>query len=254
VAKKYGVKVVCIPMHESMTPALNQADLMICTCHEAWRKSTHPNKRFLFLPIGRDMFEYRNRTGHTFVTNAGYGGVHDRRQVGKVTTAFAQLKDPEARLIVRSQSDWWPDNLAKDERITYIEHDYPKPSDIYEDGDISILPLAYGGYERGVLESMVSGMPCLTTNADPMNLYQHNPDLLIEPSKTWNLNSKWVKNTAYHEVSVDDLKQKLEWLLEIDTAKYSAEARKQAEAQTWESDIPYKDIWLETLEELCTAR
>lgn len=252
VAKKYGVKVVAIPMHESMTTSLNQADLMVCTCYEAWRKSTHPNKRLLFLPIGRDLFEYRNRTGHTFVTNAGYGGVHDRRQVSKVTHAFEELEDPEARLIVRSQSDWWPDDLAKDARITYIEKDYPEPSDIYEDGDISILPLAYGGYERTVLESMLSGLPTLTTNADPMNLYQHNRDFLIEPHEIWTLNSRWVRDTDYHEVSVDDLKEKLEGLLTIDTARYSQEARRQAEAQTWESeDIDYKSLWLETLGSLC---
>jgi len=234
-------------MHESMPELLYRADMMICTCYEAWKKSYHENKKLLFLPIGRKLFPYRNRKGHTFVTNAGYGGVHDRRQVSKVTHAFKELEDPKARLICRSQTKHWPENLAEDDRITYITKDYPEPKDIYKNGDISILPLAYGGYERGILESMLSGMPCLTTDRDPMNLYQFDKDFLIEPKKSWTLNSSWVHNTTYHEASVEAIKERMEWLLRIDTSKYSRWARKQAEAQTWESSIDYKGLWLETL-------
>jgi len=253
VAREHGVKTVAIPMHESMPDLLYESDMMICCCEEAWQKSRHPNKKMLFLPIGRKLFEYRNRTGHTFVCNTGYGGVHDRRQAGKVTNAFKRVKDPDARLIVRSQTNNWPPKLAKDERITYITKDYPEPKDIYEEGDISILPLAYGGYERGILESMLSGLPCLTMDADPMNLYQHNADFLVKPDRIWILTSGWVHNTNYNEASVDSLRKKMEWLLTIDTSRYSREARRQAEAQTWESkDIDYVGTWRETLEELCS--
>ena len=140
---------------------------------------------------------------------------------------------------------------SDDKRITFIEKNYPHPADIYEDGDIAILPIAYGGYERSILESMASGMPTLTMDADPMNQYQHDPDLLVEPSRQYEFSEQWVFDTIYSEVSVGVLRAKMEWLLTIDTAKYSRRARRQAGAQSWESkDLDYKNAWLETMEEL----
>ena len=251
-AKKLGVKTVAIPMHETISAGrLNPADLMICTCQEAWRKATHRNRRMLFLPIGLGLFKYRERTGHTFVTNIGYAGVNDRRQSGAVVRAFERVQDPEARLIVRCQQRFPNGCKSFDRRITFVKHNYPHPSDIYENGDISILPIAYGGYERSILESMASGMPVLTMDADPMNQYQHNPDLLMRVADRHKLSQQWVVDTYYNEVSIPELTKRMEWLLTIDTARYSREARRQAVAQSWEStDIDYGSIWMGALEEL----
>ena len=249
-AKKHGAKTVAIPMHETNTSKrLGEADLMICTCKEAWRKSTHGNKRLLFLPIGLGLFEYRERTGHTFVANLGYGGVNDRRQSAKIVKAFEQVRDSKARLIIRCQQKFPKGCESNDGRIKFINKNYAHPADIYKDGDISILPIAYGGYERSILESMASGMPTLTMDADPMNLFQHDPDLLVEPSRQYEFSEKWVLDTIYNEVSVEALRAKMEWLLTIDTAKYSRRARQQAKAQSWESeDINYKTAWMEAFE------
>jgi hypothetical protein len=102
---------------------------------------------------------------------------------------------------------------------------------------------------------MASGMPVLTTNADPMNLFQHDKNLLIEPCEKKMYSGEWVKGTLFNRISVEDMKAKLEWLLTIDTPKYSHWARKQAEAQSWElSPIDYKSAWIETLEKLCHER
>lgn len=253
--KKLGIKTVAIPMHETISASrLDPADMMICTCQEAYRKSTHSNIKRLFLPIGLDLFVYKERTGHTFVTNIGYAGVHDRRQSATVIKAFEMIKDPKARLILRCQHEWPTNCKSNDKRITFIKKNFPHPSDIYKDGDISILPIAYGGYERSILESMASGMPCLTMNADPMAMYQHDKDFLIEPYTILELSMQWVVNTYYNTVSIDDLYKKMMWLLTIDTAKYSKQARRQAVAQSWESkEIDYKSEWIRTLEELVAS-
>ncbi len=251
-AKKLGIKTVAIPMHETISASrLNPADLMICTCQEAWRKATHKNRKMLFLPIGLKLWKYRERTGHIFVTNIGYGGVNDRRQSARIIQAFEQLKSPDARLILRCQRDWPVGCRSSDRRITFVKKNYPHPSDIYEDGDIAILPIAYGGYERSILESMASGMPVLTMDADPMNQYQHNPELLMKPAKIYKLSHQWVIDTYYNEVSVSDLTERMKWLLTIDTARYSRAARAQAVAQSWEcEEIDYRSVWMETLKEL----
>jgi len=102
VARGRGVKTVGIPMHESRASVGMQPDLLICTSCEAWRKSNHPNKRLMFLPIGSELFPFRQRTGHTFIHNIGYGGVHDRRQTAAVVKAFQELENPKARLILRT--------------------------------------------------------------------------------------------------------------------------------------------------------
>lgn len=245
-ARKHGVKIVGIVMHETYMVARLEADLLICPCETAWKK-VRGNKKLMFLPIGLELFPFKLRKGHTFVASIGYGGVHDRRQVAKTVEAFRGLKDPEARLIINSQADLPKGVNIKDKRITLNLETFPLPKDIYAEGDISILPMAYGGYERGILESMASGLPCLTLDADPMNLFQHDPDFLIEPHRSWVLNGKWVRDTVYNEVSAEDLRKKMEWLLTIDTAAYSRRARAQAQAQSWESEIDYRGLWLETL-------
>lgn len=57
-------------------------------------------------------------------------------------------------------------------------------------------------------------------------------------------------NTIYNEVSAEALRAKMEWLLTIDTADYSRRARAQAEAQSRESSIDYKAVWMKTLEDV----
>jgi glycosyltransferase involved in cell wall biosynthesis len=245
IAHKYGCKVVGIVMHETYMVSRLEADLLICPCETAWKKS-RGNRCLMFLPIGLELFPFKLRTGHTFVASIGYGGVHDRRQVAKIVEAFRGLKDPDARLIINSQAALPKGVRLNDRRITLNKTTYPLPKDVYAQGDISIAPMAYGGYERGILESMASGLPCLTVDADPMNLFQHDSDFLLEPCKKWVLNDAWVRNTVYNEVSAEALRRKMEWLLTIPTAEYSRRARKQAEAQSWESGN-YKRLWLETL-------
>lgn len=252
IAHRHNCKVVGIVMHETYNVTRLAADALICPCETAWSKALG-KKYLLFLPIGLSLFPYRERTGHTFNASIGYGGVNDRRQIAKVVPAFRSLDDPNARLIINSQASIPMGVNVKDDRITVNHKTFPEPKDVYAEGDISILPIAYGGYERNILESMASGMPCLTMDADPMNLFQHDPDFLIQPCKKWILNGQWVANTVYNEVSIEDLKAKMEWLLTIDTEKYSLRARAQAEAQSWESEeIPYRQTWLDTLERVCS--
>lgn len=250
-AKRYGIRTVAIPMHETFASSRLAADLLICPCFSAWEKA-RGNKVLLFLPIGLELFPYQERTGHTFVVNIGYAVHGDRRQSAVVVEAFRRLPNPEARLILHSQQAWPDGAVVDDPRIEYRLGNNEHPSDNYRDGDILLAPMAYEGYGRTVLEGMASGMPVLTTDADPMNLFQHDPDLLVEPCERFHWSGRWVKGVVYNRISVEDMQRKLEWLLTIDTAKYSRRARKQAEAQTWESgDIDYKSLWIKALKGVC---
>jgi len=250
-AGKRGIKTVAICMHESWTlRQLRTSDLIICPCYEAKRKVelTGGNGKLLFLPISIKAFPFKQRTGHTFTQNLGFNEFNDRRQTAKLVKAFSLLEDPDARLILNSQGNWPKGTQILDPRIEYRYRNVSDPADNYSDGDISILPMAYEGYGRTVLESMASGMPTLTTNADPMNLFQHDTDFLIDPCSRQERSGRGIKNTVFNEVSVGALKKKLEWLLTIDTAAYSLKARRQAIAQSWESeDIDYRSVWIEAL-------
>jgi len=247
-ARKHGAKTVGIPMHETLSAERLESDLLICTCSSAWKKTRAARKSFLFLPIGLKLFPFRERTGHTFVVNIGYGCLADRRQSAKVVEAFKRIHDPAARLILHSQERWPAGVKVDDPRIVYQLGTKPEPADVYAEGDILLAPIAYGGYERSILEGMACGMPVLTVDADPLHLYQHDPNFLIPPAKQWLLNKKWVTNTVYNEVTVDQLQERMEWLLTIDTAKYSRRARAQAEAQSWESkEIDYYGTWIKAL-------
>jgi glycosyltransferase involved in cell wall biosynthesis len=249
--KERRKKLVGIVMHETYKPEL-QADAFVCPSASAWAK-VEGRKYYLFLPISVDDYPYKRRQGKVFLSNLGYGGVNDRRQFGKVVKAFSGLKDPKAKLIVNTQVAPPVGVSVDDPRIEVRQGNKPLPKDIYEDGDISILPIAYGGYERGILESMASGLPCLTMDADPMNLFQFNPDFLIKPDRYWILDGGWVRNTLYAEASAESIREKMEWLLTIDTEEYSQQARRMAEAQSWESrDIDYVGEWSRMLEDVCS--
>lgn len=247
IAPKYGCKTVAVPMHETFSAKRLAADLLICPCPTAYEKAHQQRKKLLYLPISIEPFPFRKRTGHTFVMNIGYGYLADRRQVGVVVKAFKRLGT--GRLILHAQQRW-PQGIEPDDdkRITWSLEERKHPRENYVDGDILLAPMAYEGYGRTVLEGMASGMPVLTTNADPMNLSQHDGDFLIDPCEQKVFSGSWVKNVVYNRVSVDDMEKKLRWLLTIDTEKYSRRARKQAEAQSWESKR-YTDTWLEALRE-----
>lgn len=247
-APERGIKTVAIPMHETFSAKRLAADLLICPCYEAYEKARQQRKALLFLPISVEPFPFRERTGHTFVMNVGYGWHADRRQVGVVVKAFELLNTPDARLILHAQQKFPEDVVSDDPRISWRTGDTKDPADNYAEGDILLAPMAFEGYGRTVLEGMASGMPVLTTNADPMNLFQHDKRFLIDPCERSLYSGEWVKGTMFNRVSVADMKKKLEWLLTIDTAKFSHRARRQAEAQSWESaDIDYRSVWRKTL-------
>jgi glycosyltransferase involved in cell wall biosynthesis len=172
--------------------------------------------------------------------------MRDRRQSATTIKAFLSIEDPDIRMIVNTQTNI--PGRTEDPRIEYRTQNYPEPKDVYADGDIMLAPMAYGGYERTILESMASGMPCLTTDADPMNLFQHDPDFLVSPFKQFTFSQSYISNTVYNQVSVESMREKISWLLTIPTSKYSHRARAQAVAQSWESTaIDYRKVWLEAL-------
>jgi glycosyltransferase involved in cell wall biosynthesis len=254
IARRFGAKTANIVMHESFrTRGLWEAcDLLICPSKNAIAKVQARNMPYagLFLPIDVGPLPFRERRGHTFVLPIGYGWRNDRRQAAKVVSAFHRINDPSARLILYTQSRWPEGSVINDRRIEYREGNLPSPADIWEEGDIAILPHAYEGYGRTVLEAMSCGLPTLTTDADPMNLFQHDDRFLVTPRKRY-IVPRYVLDTIFNEVCADDLNEKMEWLLQIDTPEFSLMARRQAEAQSWSSVIDYRSAWLEVLEELC---
>ncbi len=252
-AGERGVRTANIVMHESFRDRLliDSCDLLICPSWNAWDKAKGRGRVALFLPISLKRLPFREKSGHVFILPVGYGWRNDRRQVKRVVEAFCRLEDPEARLVLFTQSKWPEGAVVDDPRITYHDKQLKEPADLWSHGDIAILPMAYEGYGRMVLEAMASGLPTLTTDADPMNLFQHDPDFLVKPSRRY-LAPAHVKNTTYNEVSADALEEKMRWLLTIDTPRYSRMARRQAKAQSWEGPIDYRTPWLEVLEELCS--
>jgi glycosyltransferase involved in cell wall biosynthesis len=255
-ASKRGIRTACIVMQEAVAANFPvHAEFAICPCVEAWQKtgSFRDKRKLLFLPISVKDFPYRKRAGHTFVQNLGWNECNDRRQTATLVKAFHKLEDPDARLILNSQGTWPPGSVIDDPRIEYRHRNTKDPAENFSEGDIYIATYAYEGYGRTILEAMASGMPTLTTDADPMHLFQHDPDFLVEPEPIEHFSGRCAADVTYNTVTADALYKKLEWLLTIDTAEYSERARKQAVAQSWEGSIDYKKVWMETLERICST-
>lgn len=247
--RRGGFRVIGIPMHESEAcQRIAFCDAIFCPTVSAMQTV---GGKGIFLPIGLELFPFRQREGHVFVLNVGYGHRNDRRQAASVVKAFQRIENPDARLILNAQERWPEGSVVDDPRITYNLRTVEEPADNYAEGDIALLPMAYEGYGRMVLEAMASGMPCLTTDADPMNLFQHDGRLLVPVSRTYQVTQ--YADTIYNEVSVGDLHRKMEWLMTIDTALFSRRSRRQAEAQSWEcKTIDYRGLWMKEIEAVCS--
>lgn len=182
-----GIKVVFMPMIEWLDrsrPELKYVDLFICpsletelTMHKAGYTNTV--KVPCEVPVDLDKFSKRKITqARTFLHVSGHGGLLGRNGTKEIIEAWQFVKS-DARLIVRSQ---YPlPSWNGDTRITYYEGNVQNYWDLYEEGDVWVMPWKYGVAVLGLQESMAAGMLPLITNMSPFHDYLH-PDLLIQPA------------------------------------------------------------------------
>jgi glycosyltransferase involved in cell wall biosynthesis len=172
IANAYGKRIVCIPMLE-WTPVrggwIRDVDLFICptaVCYHNLIKDNLPCEHFSW-PIDTYRFKFKQRkTCDRFLFLNGNGGFKNRKGFDVVKQALELW--PEFPLNVRSQKSIdWPktDNLD-------ILSPEKNNGNLYNEGDVLIVPHSVDGLGLEVLEALASGMPVIATNGEPWNEFQ----------------------------------------------------------------------------------
>ena len=179
-ANRMGIKVVCVPMVESVNLSGKWAkyvDLWLAPTAFSFSQLQMLNCPgsvvYCSWPIDTAAFEFRQRhTCKRFVYAQGNGGRNDRK--GGLIMAEAARLAPEIPLIVYSQVQdgytsganhtptVWPDTID-------FHGAAESPDDIYREGDVFIMPSRFEGLGLQLLECQAAGMPLITTDGPPMN-------------------------------------------------------------------------------------
>lgn len=258
-AKELGMKTILVVMWEYFhprLPAYQNVDLYICPSIRAWQECPFDNKLLLPWPVDIDDFKFRHRTGpaKTFIHNAGSGGINGRKGTREAILGFIQADLPDAKLQVRVQQgelcdelNAWlkSDVMLDDPRITVEHRNFAEASELYEAGDVLIAVHKYDGHFLVGIEAMASGMPVITTDAEPMNELFHDLTLLVKvgskgPAGTVN------PHCMMNNVDIGDLTEKIRWCSANDMSAISAANRKNAEREhSWTA---LRSRWKQKLE------
>jgi glycosyltransferase involved in cell wall biosynthesis len=127
-------------------------------------------KAYLPVPVNRDVLPFKRRTElRTILHTVGKQAIHDRNGTELLMVAMSMLPSSvDVKLIVTSQGhipNLCPGRVKR--RMDSIENYY----DLYNEGDIMILPRKFGGLCLPLNEASSCGMPVIMTDLDPQNRF-----------------------------------------------------------------------------------
>lgn len=167
IAKQKKKKLVCVPMQEWM-PRLSvewvqKTDLFLCPTEHCYNlyKDRIPCKLFSW-PIDADRFNFKLRTRcERFLFINGNGGWKGRKGSSVVLEAKKLWK--EFPLVVSSQIKTdWPNDII-------FVGPFENNCDLYNIGDVLIVPHSVDGIGLELLEAAYSGIPIISTDGQPWN-------------------------------------------------------------------------------------
>jgi glycosyltransferase involved in cell wall biosynthesis len=237
VAKKLGVKTVCIPTWEWFRgddPMWKLCDLFACPTKFTLSVMTHYRwEQARYIPWTLDLGRFPPRAikgpARLFIHNAGLVDRDDRKGTRDAIRAFMQVKRDDVRLIVRMQEEAPLPRV--DSRVEIRVGDIPNPADLYGVGDVAIQPSKMEGIGFMVIEPVCSGIPVITLNYPPMNEFVRQPEMLTK--LRWFRRrahaNNWVKHSHLRLPRIYDLARRIRWCAETDMAPIGAENRRFAE-------------------------
>lgn len=251
-AKQMGVKSVLIPMFEGNSKPLDYyPDLIACPCDidyqsfdndringfiendEKWYPKF--DMEIINLPVNRKRLPFKKRErAITFVHNVGHAGLHGRTGTKDLIEAFKLVENPNIKLIIHSQV-----NIVEkidDPRIQLRIGNVKNYWDLWQEGDVFILPVKFEMISMPVQEALSVGMPVLTTNFKPFSDWLP-PHWLID-----NYEDRMVKlhqrDIKYADHDVERIAKKIEEWAEKPIEQNSLIADQLAQEISWEAMKP----------------
>jgi len=153
-------------------------DFLLCNTKQHYSVfKNHPQA--FFIPWGTDCHVFRPSHQSIklrevrFFHSAGMIGVNYRKGTDILVRAFQKVTGA-AKLIIHSQvplnaySEDVASTIRRDDRIEFIEAEVGPPG-LYHLGDVYVYPTRLEGIGLTIAEALASGLPVITTDAQPMN-------------------------------------------------------------------------------------
>lgn len=230
----------------------------------------------LILPVEIHNFKFKKRSGKpkNWLHVAGYGGFWGRKNVELTIRAFSK-SNAYGLLFVKSQVEesvysqkfcsrksslFELTRELKDDRIIIqVGNNKGENYELYPDeADVAIQPSRIEGYGLNIVEPLMTGMPVITTDAEPMSCWSFSPYLTkcnyetivrIRQDGTFGRNIH--TGVRYANVKENDLVAKINEIAERDIGKDSEKARAKMEKMSWEKQ---RDNWIDVLEKVIAEK
>lgn len=246
-AQKRGIKTVLMPMIEWLNrsrPELKNVDLYVCPSTYTFDALPGVNKVLVPCEVPVDLKKFKTRKiteARVFLHNAGHGGVMGRNSTLELMAAIKLVKS-DAQFIIRSQ--FQIPHKVQDSRVKYIEGNVQDYWDLYEFGDVWIMPWKYGVAALGLQESMAAGMLPVITDMPPFREYMPK-ELLIEPMALTKRHIHAGQNELFALQSPELIAKKIDELYTSDIQPLQQWANKTAKEWSW-------DVWKQKYQDIFT--
>lgn len=184
-----------------------------------WHIDDVPDAVYLPVPVNRQLIPFKLRKkARTFIHIEGHRAIHDRNGTEIVEAAIPLLKS-KAKIVIKRQN--------REEVENYWE--------LYDDGDVLLLPRKYGGLSLQMQEALSSGMPVIMTDTDPNSAILPS-DWLVEAHHEGSFMAKTMIDI--YECTPEDLAAKIDEMYGKDIGYDSHYANSLATGLDWEHLAP----------------
>lgn len=246
VAREMGVKTVCVENPEFFDqfkyPDIPLPDLIILP--SVWKEQeirdfAEPRGTKVIQihhPVDRNEFVFRERFSGKPIHIAGKQAANDRNGTWDFMNAV-----PDGIVTTQTPDLAW--HIRKKYRHSNVFTDIQDSKEIYQKGDILVLPRRYGGNCLPLNEALSTGMPVIMPNISPNN-HLLPKEWLVKATKTDQFEPRG--KVDIYSVDIDDLRAKIDWV-KANISEQSKIANQIADTISWETLLPK---WKEALENI----
>lgn len=243
-AKKRGIKTVLMPMYEWLPkarPELKDVDLFVCPSIATY-ENLSGNKILVpsEVPVDTDKFTPREvKKAKIFLHISGHGGIQNRNSTPELLQAIPKVKS-DVIFIINSQ---YPINKINDSRVIIQDKNFENYWDMYDDGDVWLMPAKYGVAFLGIGESMATGMIPSITDMHPFNKYL-DKEFLVKPSDINTVPLFFNQPQLHSSFRPDELANEIDRIAQLDLSRHSARSLEMANEWSWKVWKPkYEEIF-----------
>lgn len=151
---------------------------------QAWCEANGVEHVYLHCPVDRDLLKMRTiKQARTFLHTAGRSAAYDRNGTATVIDASKHLRT-NAKIVIHFQGEQglghqttgtiqdYVDRIEASgdpKKVTLEQIEFDNYADVYNQGDVLLLPRRYGGNCLPVNEALSVGMPVIMTDISPNN-------------------------------------------------------------------------------------